>query len=61
MVASSIFLEHNGEKLPLTTWAERTGISYYTLLYRVRRGWPIERILALPALAENTGGEEHKP
>lgn len=38
-----------GESLCLVEWAERVGIGYSTLSYRIRRGWPAEKALTTPA------------
>jgi hypothetical protein len=35
----------NGQTLCVTEWAERTGISQYTIYKRLDAGWPIERAL----------------
>lgn len=40
-----VYLEHNGERLRLHEWAERTGISAPTLHKRLKRGWSVERTL----------------
>lgn len=42
-------LTFNGETKILSEWAESTGIKLHTLLNRVRRGWPTEKILQTPA------------
>lgn len=36
---------HKGETLTVSQWAERLGVNYITLLYRLRRGIPLERAL----------------
>ena len=38
----------NGEMLCVTEWAERVGIKANTLLWRLDRGWSIERALTQP-------------
>lgn len=38
-------IEWNGESLPISVWAERTGINYFTLMRRFKAGWPVERAL----------------
>jgi hypothetical protein len=40
------FLCYNGEKKCVSEWAEILGISKETLYSRIKRGWPIERILS---------------
>lgn len=39
------FLEYKGVKKPLTVWAREKGINPSTLLYRIKRGWTVERAL----------------
>jgi hypothetical protein len=41
-------LTHAGETMCLTDWANRLGISYITILSRLRRGWPVTRALTVP-------------
>lgn len=43
-------ITYKGKTHCIKEWAEITGIKYYTLLYRLRRGWPAEA--ALNALLE---------
>lgn len=45
---TTLTLTHKGETLPLKEWAERTGIPYNTLRFRLRRGWSILRALTEP-------------
>jgi len=40
-------IEFRGESLPITVWAERTGIPYFTLYARLKK-WPVERALTEP-------------
>ena len=39
------FLEYKGVKKPLTVWAREKGINPSTLLYRLKRGWIVEKSL----------------
>jgi len=39
------YLEFNGERLTVSQWADKQGISYNTLIARIRRGWAVERAL----------------
>lgn len=39
------YLTYNGETLTVNEWAEKFGIKQNTLLYRIRRGWSVERAL----------------
>lgn len=41
---TSAFVEHDGERLTLAQWSRRTGIHHNTLRYRMRAGWPAERM-----------------
>jgi len=38
-------IEHNGESLCLSEWAERTGIGVTTIRERLRRGWSVARAI----------------
>lgn len=42
----NVFLTHNGKTMCMKDWANETGIPYTTIQDRVRRGFPVERILA---------------
>lgn len=42
-------LEHKGERLTITEWAQRTGISRDRIFWRIRKGWSAERALTTPA------------
>lgn len=41
-------LTHNGETMPMATWAERFGMKYTTLKGRISMGWPVARALTIP-------------
>lgn len=38
-------IEFQGHKLTLVEWEELTGIKANTILTRIRRGWPLDRVL----------------
>lgn len=38
-------ITYNGETLSIGDWAQRTGVSYFTLNKRLGAGWPVERVL----------------
>ncbi len=38
-------ITHNGETLTYRQWAERTGLSWFTIRERVDKGWPVEEVL----------------
>ena len=42
------YVMFNGEKKTLKQWSESTGLSYPTLLGRIKRGWSIEKMLTTP-------------
>jgi len=39
-------LTHNGETLHLAAWAKKLGLNPSTLTLRMKRGLPVERVLA---------------
>lgn len=41
----TIFIEHNGEKLCISDWSQRTGMSQDRLYRRYIKGWPVDKIL----------------
>jgi hypothetical protein len=41
----NVFLTHDGKTMCMKDWANETGIPYPTIQDRVRRGFPVERIL----------------
>lgn len=41
-------LEFRGERLHITEWAKRVGISYRIINMRLKEGWSIEHALTLP-------------
>ena len=41
----NVFLVYNNEKRCVSEWAEMLGISKETLYGRIKKGWPVERIL----------------
>jgi hypothetical protein len=56
----TLFIEHDGRRLPLIEWSEITGINYRTLKNRMQKGWGAARALTEPArLGKNQfrGGE----
>lgn len=48
---NTVYLEHDGRRLPLPAWAEMAGLPPNVLRSRIRNGWPVERALtaAYPA------------
>lgn len=44
-------LEHGGERLCISEWAEKTGIPAPVIGYRIRSGWSVERALTQPKQA----------
>lgn len=41
-----VFIKHNGEKLTIAQWSDRTGIQHGTLLKRVQKGVPVKNIFS---------------
>lgn len=39
----------NGRTQCLTDWASEIGLNYRTLDYRIKRGWPLDKAMTLPA------------
>lgn len=53
-------VEWNGERLPVTAWAERLGVAPFVIYHRLRRGWPIVEAMTKPVgdgIKQN--GERH--
>ena len=42
---TAIFLTHNGETLNISQWAKKTGIPRSTIIYRMNKNLPIDKIL----------------
>lgn len=42
------WIEFNGDRLPLSAWAKRIGISSAALGFRLESGWPLDRALTAP-------------
>ncbi|MCA9069762.1 MAG: hypothetical protein KDA84_12605 [Planctomycetaceae bacterium] len=45
---NTIYFEFQGQRLPLSEWSKRTGVSQRILRGRYYRGWPVEKILTTP-------------
>src|SRR6266446_624049 len=43
-------ITYNGETKPKSIWAEEYGLKYFTLNFRLREGWSIERALTTPCI-----------
>lgn len=41
-------IEHNGETHPVSVWAERIRMPYFTLMRRIKAGWSVEDALTRP-------------
>jgi predicted transcriptional regulator len=37
---------HNGKSQSVKEWAVEIGIDYQTLMYRIKRGWPMQRAMS---------------
>lgn len=42
------YIEHHGQRLTMTQWAERAGMNPATLRARLESGWPVDMALARP-------------
>ena len=42
---NSLYIEHDGQRLCLAEWAEKTGIKNWTIRARLRSGWSVGRAL----------------
>lgn len=45
---SNVILTHNGRSLTIAQWSKEIGIRQNTIVYRLRRGWSVERTLSEP-------------
>lgn len=45
---NNIWLSYRGETLCLNDWAKRFGVDRSVLRHRVKKGWPVERVLTQP-------------
>lgn len=50
---SNKWIEYNGETLILTDWAKRLGAKSYVLTHRIKKGWPIEKVILTPIRKRN--------
>lgn len=46
-------VEFRSEQLCVGEWSERTGLSSAVILYRLKKGWPVERVLTAPINAKH--------
>lgn len=42
---TAIMLTHNGKTLNISEWSKETGIPRTTIMYRLEKEWPIEKVL----------------
>jgi hypothetical protein len=45
---SSIRLTYQGKTLNVSQWAKLLGVNHMTLRGRIKRGWPVEKVLSVP-------------
>lgn len=45
---NNVFIDHNGKRLTVSQWADKTGIARDTLSFRLKKGWGIARSLETP-------------
>lgn len=49
---TSHFVTYKGKTKTITQWSESTGLSYATLLGRIKRGWNVEKMLTTPNMSK---------
>jgi len=54
--SDNVRLAHDGLTLCIRDWSNRTGLHFYTIRGRIRRGWSVERALTTPPI-----GKDKKP
>ena len=42
---TNVFIEYSGQRLTCSQWAEKLGINKQTISERIKRGWPVEKVL----------------
>jgi len=52
----NVYVEHEGERMVVTDWANRLGMLASTLSWRIRAGWPHHLALTVPASHRNGNG-----
>jgi hypothetical protein len=50
-------IEHDGDSLTVSEWAERTGLSESLLQARLKLGWDVSRMLTVPARQKSAKGQ----
>lgn len=56
---TSRVVEHGGQRLTVTQWAERLGMKRHTLAYRLSHGWSVEAALSTAVDPRNAGFRTH--
>ena len=54
-------IEYNGEKHNVSEWSTITGIPYYTLMNRIRRGYTVEELFTIPVGGKRKDGIYKSP
>lgn len=57
---TTIAITYHGVSASIRQWAELTGMNYYTLAARLRRGWPVGRALESPLRHRGYGPTTHR-
>jgi hypothetical protein len=52
-------ITYHGLSRSVSQWADLLGLNYYTLLARIRRGWPSEKALETPRRHHGAGPRRH--
>ena len=49
----NVFLEYEGERMTVSEWAKKIGVSPFTLYKRVKNGWSAKDVLTIPTTKKN--------
>jgi hypothetical protein len=52
---ASVFIEFDGKRQTVATWAKELGMNYQTLRGRIKRGWETSKVLAGAELQDADG------
>ncbi len=50
--SQNIHITFNGETLCIAEWSRRTGLGRNSIMYRLAKGWSVEKILTTPSLGK---------
>lgn len=55
--STNVCIEYNGETNTISEWADKCGLEYSCLLYRLHSGWDIEKALTTPSRKRTKNNE----